>query len=170
MVLNACQSAMVDSRAEDAFASVAAALLRAGIRSVWRWPIRCTSAAARNFCRVSINGCSSPATWPKRCGPGGRRCCANRGGCVHGVGFRWKTGWCRWCISSNTDLSFVGQRRVETPPGPALPEEAQDKENPYGFIGRDGALLALERALRRPPAGILIQGLAGVGKTTLAVG
>ena len=34
MVLNACQSAMVDARAEDAFASVAASLLRAGIRSV----------------------------------------------------------------------------------------------------------------------------------------
>lgn len=34
MVLNACQSAMVDARAEDAFASVAAALLRAGVRNV----------------------------------------------------------------------------------------------------------------------------------------
>jgi SpoVK/Ycf46/Vps4 family AAA+-type ATPase len=43
-------------------------------------------------------------------------------------------------------------------------------ENPYGFIGRDSALLALERALRRPPAGILIHGLGGIGKTTLAKG
>ena len=34
MVLNACRSAMVDAHAEDAFASVATSLLRAGIRSV----------------------------------------------------------------------------------------------------------------------------------------
>ncbi len=53
---------------------------------------------------------------------------------------------------------------------PELPPEARDSENPYGFVGRDAALLQLERALRRPPAGILIHGLAGVGKTTLARG
>ena len=47
---------------------------------------------------------------------------------------------------------------------------ARDEDNPYGFVGRDGAVLALERALRRPPAGVLIQGLGGVGKTTLARG
>jgi CHAT domain-containing protein len=35
MVLNACQSARIDDQAEDAFASVAAALLKAGIRSVY---------------------------------------------------------------------------------------------------------------------------------------
>ncbi len=34
MVLNDCQSARIDERADDAFASVAAALLKAGIRSV----------------------------------------------------------------------------------------------------------------------------------------
>jgi hypothetical protein len=34
MVLNACQSAMIDATATDAFASVAAALQRAGVRSV----------------------------------------------------------------------------------------------------------------------------------------
>ena len=50
------------------------------------------------------------------------------------------------------------------------PQEAQDAENPYGFIGRDGCLLQLERALRRAPAGILIHGLGGVGKTTLCRG
>ncbi|MCP3971148.1 MAG: CHAT domain-containing protein, partial [Rhodobacteraceae bacterium] len=34
MVLNACQSARIDERADDPFASVAAALLKAGIRGV----------------------------------------------------------------------------------------------------------------------------------------
>jgi hypothetical protein len=51
-----------------------------------------------------------------------------------------------------------------------LPEEVQDQNNPYGLVGRDGAILKLERAMRQRPAGILIQGLGGVGKTTLARG
>ncbi|WP_437915896.1 tetratricopeptide repeat protein [Sorangium sp. So ce302] len=62
---------------------------------------------------------------------------------------------------------------VAQPPASApgrLPEEALDGENPYGFIGRDGALLEIERALRRPVPAILIHGLGGVGKTTLARG
>src|SRR5439155_11413336 len=52
----------------------------------------------------------------------------------------------------------------------ALPDEALDRDNPYGFIGRDGDLLAIERALRGRAAGILLHGLGGVGKTTLARG
>src|ERR1035438_5813126 len=49
--------------------------------------------------------------------------------------------------------------------GSRLPEEFWSEKNPYGFIGRDSALLALERAMLRPPAGILIQGLGGIGET-----
>ena len=48
-----------------------------------------------------------------------------------------------------------------------LPQNAK-LNTQYAFTGRDGALLELERAMRRKPAGILIHGLAGVGKTTLA--
>src|SRR5205807_7174750 len=51
-----------------------------------------------------------------------------------------------------------------------LPEDLRRDKNPYGFVGRDSALLELERAMRRKPPGILIQGLGGVGKTTLARG
>jgi hypothetical protein len=69
------------------------------------------------------------------------------------------------------DFSFAKKaKKVKADGGPDLPGEARDTENPYGFIGRDGAVLALERAMRRPPAGLLIQGLGGVGKTTLARG
>ena len=68
------------------------------------------------------------------------------------------------------DLSFARAGNRAVIEKPALPPEARDSENPYGFIGRDVALLQLERALRRPPAAILIHGLAGVGKTTLARG
>ncbi|MCP3971943.1 MAG: tetratricopeptide repeat protein [Rhodobacteraceae bacterium] len=54
----------------------------------------------------------------------------------------------------------------ETP----LPEEAQEQGD-YGFIGRQRAIHALERAVQRQPqGGILIHGMAGIGKTTLAKG
>jgi len=51
-----------------------------------------------------------------------------------------------------------------------LPVEFRSENDPYGFIGRDGALVELERAMHRSPAGILIQGACGIGKTTLARG
>jgi hypothetical protein len=52
----------------------------------------------------------------------------------------------------------------------ALPPDIAQDSTPYGFIGRDSAVVALERAMRRPPAGILIHRLAGIGKTTLTRG
>ncbi|MDR0372154.1 MAG: tetratricopeptide repeat protein [Nitrososphaerota archaeon] len=39
-----------------------------------------------------------------------------------------------------------------------------------GFIGRDSTILQLERIIREKPAGILIYGMAGEGKTTLVKG
>ena len=43
-------------------------------------------------------------------------------------------------------------------------DEPADAAMPQGFVGRDAAILAIERAMRRPPAGILVHGLAGVGR------
>ncbi|EGV31729.1 Tetratricopeptide TPR_2 repeat-containing protein [Thiorhodococcus drewsii AZ1] len=51
-----------------------------------------------------------------------------------------------------------------------LPEEAR-KLGDYGFIGRQRAIQALERAvLTQPQAALLIHGMAGVGKSTLVMG
>ena len=69
------------------------------------------------------------------------------------------------------NFSFATEaRKAFVPQASKLPEELQREKNPYGFVGRDSAILELERAMRRPPAGILIQGLGGIGKTTLARG
>jgi hypothetical protein len=51
-----------------------------------------------------------------------------------------------------------------------LPQEVRGQRDPYGFIGRDGPILEMERALHRKAPAILLQGLSGVGKTTLARG
>ena len=46
--------------------------------------------------------------------------------------------------------------------------EAATVPDALSFVGRDEAIHGLERALRVPAVGILVHGLAGVGKTTLA--
>ena len=51
-----------------------------------------------------------------------------------------------------------------------LPKELREQRDAYGFIGRDGPILEMERALHRKSPAILVQGLGGVGKTTLARG
>jgi len=68
------------------------------------------------------------------------------------------------------NFAFARQARNAETHASILPEKAHDERNPYGFIGRDGPILALERALHRSPPGILIQGMGGQGKTALAKG
>ena len=68
------------------------------------------------------------------------------------------------------DFKFVKKAKPKEAVATRLPEEAREQGNPYGFVGRDGALLELERALRHAPAGVLVSGLGGVGKTTLVRG
>ena len=51
-----------------------------------------------------------------------------------------------------------------------LPKEVPEYREACSFIGRDGPILQIERALQRQAPCILVQGLGGVGKTTLARG
>ena len=69
------------------------------------------------------------------------------------------------------DFSFAAEaKRSFAAPESKLPDEIAQEQSAYGFIGRDGPLLEMERAMHRPPPAILIEGLGGVGKTTLARG
>jgi len=173
VVLNACQSGMVDDEAADPFASVAASLLRAGIRSVVAMAYSLYVSGAQKFLpdfygRLFETGSAAQAT------RAGRQKMREQPGRVCARGEFPLQDWLIPVVYQQDppDLSFAAR----LPRGPSaadavpLPKEAQDEENPYGFVGRDGAILDLERAMRRPPAGILIQGLGGVGKTTLARG
>jgi hypothetical protein len=67
------------------------------------------------------------------------------------------------------DLSFATQAKLDTRES-RLPEDVREYRDPYGFIGRDSAILEMEGALQRIAPCILVQGLGGVGKTTLARG
>ena len=169
VVLNACQSAMLDVRADDPFASVAAALLRSGMRSVVAMAYSLYVSGAQQFLpgfyrRLFERGSVAEAV---RAGRGQMlahpaRICA-----------RGEFPLDDWLVpvlyqQEPFDFSFARKAKAFTARSSNLPEEAARERNPYGIIGRDGPLLELERAMRRPPAGILIQGLGGVGKTTLA--
>jgi hypothetical protein len=171
VVLNACQSAMLDDRADDPFASVAAALLKAGMRSVTAMSHSLYVSGAQQFLPAFYGRLFATGSLADAVRAGRQQMLAKpERVCVLGT-FKLED----WLVpvlyqQSAPDFRFVKKAKPKGPVETRLPEQAQDQRNPYGFIGRDGPLLELERALRRPPAGILITGLGGVGKTTLARG
>jgi tetratricopeptide (TPR) repeat protein len=170
IVLNACRSAMLDDGAQDPFASVAAALLRAGTRSVVAMSYSLYVSGAQQFLPAFYKRLFERGSFAEAARAGRQQMFQERGRvCVRG-----KHELDDWLVpvvyqQEAEALSFkaTGDARVSRR---KLPEEALEGENPYGLIGRDGAILEIERALRRPVPAILIHGLGGVGKTTLARG
>lgn len=172
VVLNACQSAMVDEHAEDAFASVAASLQKSGVHSVVAMAYSLYVSAAQHFLpafyqRLFETGSVADATRAGR-----QQTFAHK----DRVCARGKFPLEDWIVpvlyeQHAIDLSFAVAPDVKPVESESyIPDSASDDRNPYGLVGRDGAVLQLERAFHRPPAGILIQGLGGIGKTTLARG
>ena len=172
IVLNACQSAMVDQGAKDPFASVAAALLKSGIRSVVAMAYSLYVSGAQEFLPAFYRDLFRTGDVAQAARSGRQRMFEQK----DRVCARGRYPLDDWLVpvvyqQEPFDFSFAKKaKKAKADGGPELPGEARDTENPYGFIGRDGAVLALERAMHRPPAGLLIQGLGGVGKTTLARG
>ena len=173
MVLNACQSAMIDTAATDAFASVAAALQRAGVRGVVAMAYALYVSGARVFLPAFYRRLFEQGSITEAVRAGRQAMLLQQGR----ICYRGEFPLQDWLVpvvyqQDPPDLPFTGrsvasaavQERLTLPP-----DIAQD-DTPYGFIGRDSAVLALERAMRRPPAGMLIHGLGGIGKTTLARG
>jgi tetratricopeptide (TPR) repeat protein len=173
VVLNACQSAMIDENAPDPFAGVAGAILRSGVRSVVAMAYSLYVRAGQEFLPAFYEalfhaGSVSEATRKGRLAMSAH---PQRSGIAPDVRLR------DWLIpvvyqQEKLQLSFrpACQRLPSSTAEPRdfdLPQNAKLNTH-YAFTGRDGALLELERAMRRKPAGILIHGLAGVGKTTLA--
>ncbi|HYH67615.1 MAG TPA: CHAT domain-containing protein [Urbifossiella sp.] len=172
VVLNACQSAMIDHRAADPFASVAAALLKAGTRSVVAMAYALYVSGAQQFLPSFYRSLFASGNLADAVRAGRRQMLANRDRvCARGV-FPLDD-WIVPVVYQQDPLDFAFVAGPTTPaekPRGRIPAEARDDRNPYGFVGRDGAVLQLERAAHRPPAGIRITGLGGIGKTTLAKG
>jgi tetratricopeptide (TPR) repeat protein len=172
IVLNACQSAMVDQGAKDPFASVAAALLKSGIRSVVAMAYSLYDSGAQEFLPAFYRDLFRTGDVPLAA-RGGRQRMFHQKQRVCARGRYPLDDWLVPVVYQQEpfDFSFAKKaKKVKAEGGPELPAEARDAENPYGFVGRDGAVLELERAMHRKPAGLLIQGLGGIGKTTLARG
>ena len=170
VVLNACRSAQLDANAAEgrAFASVAGALVHAGFRGVLAMAYNLTVTGAQQFL---------PAFY-RRLFRGGSLLEAAREGRLRMFDQASRSAWNPEVKLQDWLLPVVYQQREDfdlrfasaaaaPEEGIPLPQEATVPET-LAFVGRDAAIHALERALRRPSASILVHGLGGVGKTTLA--
>ena len=175
MVLNACQSAMIDSRAADAFASVAASLLKAGIHSVVAMGYNLYVSGAKQFVPAFYEELFDSNSVSKAV-RAGRRSMLSLQARDCALGSFDLQDWLVPIVYGQ-DLLPLTFNRVQADDGACrvrkkvdLPPEAGEFGD-YGFIGRDHKIQELERAIRlQPQGGILIHGMAGIGKTTLVQG
>jgi CHAT domain-containing protein len=167
VVLNACRSGMIDQTAQDPFASVAAALLKSGVRSVVAMAYSLYVSAAQVFLPEFYRILFEDGIMEKAVRAGRQQMLSN----LHRTCVRGQFPLRDWLVpvlyqQEALDFSFAaGADKQEKAP---LPPEIENEDSIYEFTGRDRAILELERAMRVQTPAILIQGLGGVGKTTLA--
>ncbi|NQS97895.1 MAG: tetratricopeptide repeat protein [candidate division Zixibacteria bacterium] len=172
VVLNACQSAMQGIESDDPFAAVSTSLLKAGVPSVVAMAYSLYVRGAQVFLPEFYGELFKHGDVAKAARAGRLKMVEN----PERISLRGTFKLEDWLVpvlyqQEPFDFSFITEVKETAPAEESkLPREASDSENPYGFIGRDGALLELERAIRRKTPAVLIQGLGGVGKTTLARG
>ena len=170
VVLNACQSAMLSADAKDPFASVAASLVRAGMRSVVAMAYSLYVSGAQKFLPPFYRELFESGDFAEAV-RAGRRAMLRDDKRVCARGEFPLQDWLLPVTYQQEPIDFSFAKRAEPKARESkLPREIGDELRRSGFIGRDQAVLDLERALRRAPAGILIEGMGGVGKTTLARG
>ncbi|MHB9107040.1 MAG: tetratricopeptide repeat protein [Armatimonadota bacterium] len=174
VVLNACRSGMIGPDAPDPFASVAAGLLQGGAHAVVAMAYSLYVSGAQQFLPAFYRRLFESGDVAEAVRSGRRRMLSEN----KRTSPRGKYPLDDWLVpvlyrQGPFDLSF-SRRSVISQDDTDVPDEISEIDDPvkypYGFIGRDQVLLTLERALRKPAAGVLIQGLGGVGKTTLARG
>lgn len=169
MALNACQSAMNEPHCSDTFSSISASILGAGIHDVIAMSYNLMVAGAKEFVPTFYKllfetgnveealheGRMAMLSQPERPCPTG----------THKL-YDWSVP-----VLYRNDVQNMYRLPILQP---IAETRARNYSIPnlekHGFIGREQALLQLERALRNESAGILIHGVAGTGKTTLAIG
>ena len=170
VVLNACQSATLDQQAENAFASVATALLQSGMRSVVAMAYSLYVSGAQVFLPEFYRRLFESGSVAEGVRAGRRQMLANK----NRMSPRGSYPLEDWLLpvlyqQAPLDFDFAKQAKLDKRES-RLPKKVLEHHEAYGFIGRDGPILGMERALQRNTPCILLQGLGGVGKTTLARG
>ena len=170
VVLNACQSATLDEQAEDSFAAVATALVQSGIRSVVAMAYSLYVSGAQVFLPAFYGRLFESGNVAEGVRAGRQQMLADKNRMSPRGSFPLED----WLLpvlyqQAPLDFAFATKARPETRES-RLPQEVGEYRDAYGFIGRDGPILTMERALQLKTPCILVQGLGGVGKTTLARG
>jgi tetratricopeptide (TPR) repeat protein len=170
VVLNACQSAMIDENAGDQFASVASALVRAGCSGVTAMAWSLYVSGAHQFLPAFYSRLFETGSLAHGVRAGRRQMLAK----PDRVCSRGEFPLDDWLVpvvyqQQDLDFSFKNQGKEQREKAP-LPQEINDASNPFGFVGRDAAILEMERRLHKEIPAILIHGIGGAGKTTLAKG
>lgn len=172
MILNACQSAQIDGQAEDAFASVAASLLKAGIRSVVAMGYVLYVGGAKHFVPAFYRRLVESGDVGEALRAGRQAMLADNMRVVSAYEYPLQDWLVPVLYQQLPQNEHVLPKLVATAAVP-IPPEIKDIPalGAYGFIGRESMVQKLERALlRQKQAGILIHGLKGIGKTTLLIG
>jgi hypothetical protein len=170
VVLNACQSGMMSAQSGDAFASVATALLQSGMRSVVATAYSLYVSGAQVFLPAFYRRLFEAGSVAEAVRAGRQEVLAHK----DRVCARGRYPLEDWLLpvlyqQDPFDFGFAKKAKVEARES-RPPQEVREHRDAYGFIGRDGPILEMERALHRKAPAILVQGLGGVGKTTLARG
>ena len=165
MILNSCQSAM---HSTDHLASVSAGLLRAGIRDVVAMSYSLWVRGAEAFVPSFYEALFRQGRVAQAICTGRQRMWEHqlRDTFYGEVEFH---DWMVPVLYQQGVESALPELKLRKIPASDLPLSAQSLDT-YGFIGRDSAILQLERAVRLKPASVLIHGMAGNGKTTLVKG
>ncbi len=162
VVLNACQSAMIDQRADSPFASTAASLIQAGCHSVVAMSYSLNVSAAQLFLPAFYRRLAS-------CGSVAEAVRAGRQELFLEKNRQCQRGVCQledWVVPVLYQQGAVGSSLAPAKPRSSPPTGLPHHPNTQ-FVGRDAWFLRVERELRRPIPMILLQGLRGIGKTAL---
>jgi CHAT domain/NB-ARC domain len=170
VVLNACQSAMLDEKAEDAFSSVATALLQSGMHSVVAMAYSLYVSGAQVFLPAFYNRLFVTGNIAEAVRAGRQQMLSDKKR-MSVRGPYPLEDWLLPVLYQQAPFSFDFSNRADASEFHSrLPVDIPNRGDEYGFIGRDGSILKMERALLLMAPCILIHGLSGVGKTTLVRG
>jgi tetratricopeptide (TPR) repeat protein len=169
MVLNACQSAKIDTQTKDPFTTIATSLLHAGTHNVVAMSYSLLVSGAKVFVPAFYQQLFKTGDVTEATLAGRRAMYLNQKRDT----FYGQITFHDWIVpvlyqQQTTDILPKLQPNP-TKKETQLPSEVQNIGD-YGFIGRDQTIQQLEHAIRLKPAGILIHGIAGEGKTTLTKG